>query len=406
MKRYALFFLVLYSMPCSGASIALSGARILGDGISHLASWCTYKTARAALAASTAVGMIYLHHELMKMVKKELEQYQKWAQEDPVPDCPVKKKIAEKFAHHGYEVSFVRQRSWSTDNAAVLAYGRKVIFLVFEDGKHTFFNDPKLDAARDGIIEHEIAHVLHGDTTRMMRYVSFTVPLALAAAVYAGMEVARCDVGALMTSLSQVSSIPHGIRFLSDKTAAVCQKTYGALARCMPQPVIAVASYINERIPEKLRACGHTLATGAVSTGEGFCRGCVGAISTKATAHVTLAGTILGMATLSRYQEKCADYAAVKLQNPTMLEGMADFFKRLGEGRTPHNQKGWKEWWYDKFVMSHPCCHERCRYLQYEAEKIRKKKKATRLPLLLKPLSFLSVLFGSSHRDRVLHRNA
>lgn len=377
MKRTISFLLCFFVIPVQGfgASIALSTAHIIGNSVSSLSSWCTHKTARAALAVGTAVGMVALHKKLMNLVKKEFERYKKQAQEDPVPDCPIKKKISAKFAEHGYEVFFVRQRAGSTDNAAVLSYGQKVIFLVFEDGTHSFFNDPKLDAARDGIIEHELAHVLHGDTARMMRYLSCAIPLALSTAVYTGMEVALCDINTLMTSLGHVSSIPNGIDSFSGKIGTIYQKAYNKIADQIPHPVTSFASCINEKISEKFKTCGYILTKKATCLCNGLIRTGVGTVATTTTAQATLGSAVLGKALLSRYQEKCADYAAIKRGDPAMLEGMADFFKRMGRGTTPHTQKTWKRWWWDNFIMTHPCCHERCKYLQYEAAKLRKKGK-------------------------------
>ena len=327
---------------------------------------------RKVVVGGATLWSVAFYAKFCGIVKDELARMEKKAMLDPIPDCPVKRKITKKFADHGYEVFFARQ--WgSTSNAAVLAYGKKVAFLVFDNGQHTFFTDPELDAARDGIIEHEMAHVLNGDTNQRILSISLGAGITM---------IATClGTEALTGGIYKLGSLVTFPSVLSTASAHV-GKAFNAvssqIAGRIPSTIQKNIAHVGLKATEKMALASGMVGIGGILPAVGYCvrQGidltCYAGAATLSAAAAGC-GSILvascGIAGFSRYQEKRADYAAIKLKNPAVLDGMAQFFKKLAVH--DYGKKSWSDWLHFKMTASHPCSCDRHKYLEREAAKMR-----------------------------------
>jgi len=315
------------------------------------------------------------------MIKYYVDLYARGTLVDPVPDCPVKRKITQKFTQHGYEVFFAKRYAWTTHNAAVLAHGKKVIFFVFGDGQHTFFTDPELDAARDGIIEHEIAHVLNGDLAQRAASRSFTKNLITAGFTCAFIKALTGDYTSLIHNLSSLSGLPSLAKTVDISVRKGISQTGSLIAEHIPATVqssvkqanIQAIALLPAQVQEGLAAVGEKIVKTATAPDVGArVAACLG-IKWLAEKNIGWSSALIN-AMVSRYHEKRADYAALKLKDPAALRGMAAFFKKTSHGRDKR-KKSWEQWWYEKLTHSHPCPCSRHHYLEKEAEKMSKAQK-------------------------------
>ena len=378
MKRTLCLFLALLSLPVYGSvgiisNAAQSGTRAVLSGISSVARSCTSSNICKSIVGGAALSSVVVYAKFCGMVKNELARMEKNATYDPVPDCPVKRKITKKFADHGYEVFFVREGG-STKNAAVFAYGKKVAFLVFGSGQHTFFTDPELDAARDGIIEHEMAHVLNGDINQRVLSMSLGAAMVVACVGCTAVSVGSCDFRSLGTRLSSVSAIPSVLSTASTHVG----KTFSSVNSRIAERIPLVIQKNMTQVSQKMALVAGTLGMGGffplvgqcVRQGVDLtCRAGATAIAASAAYSGSIILAACGVSGLSRYQEKRADYAAIKLKNPAVLDGMAQFFKELAV--YDRSQKSWRDWLHFKMTASHPCSCDRHKYLEHEAKKMR-----------------------------------
>lgn len=381
MKRTFCLFLALLSLPIYGSaaivsSVAQSGTRALLNGISSI---CTPSNMCKAVVGGAALSSVALYAKMCGIVKNELDRMEKSAAKNPILDCPVKRNITKKFADHGYEVFFVR-KCGSTMNAAVLAYGKKVAFFVFDNGKHTFFNDPKLDAARDGIIEHEMAHVLNGDINQRIMSISLAVPMVAACVGCTAVVAAACNPKDLLTSLSSVSAIPSVVSRSSVYTGKAFSSVSSQIAERIPSALQKKMNDVGPKVIKKMALVAGMAGVGGFLPSLEYCvrqgvdltcRTGAAAIAGGAALYGSTVFVAIGVASLSRYQEKRADYAALKLKNPAILDGMAQFFKKLAVH--DRSQKSWSDWLHFKMTASHPCSCDRHKYLEREAAKMRQR---------------------------------
>ena len=369
---------VNYSSTVIVSSIAQSGTRALLSGISSLAKIGTPSSMYKSIFAGAALSSVALYAKMCGIVKNELARMEKSAAMNPIPDCPVKKKITQKFANHGYEVCFVRQRG-STMNAAVMAYGKKVAFLVFDNGKHTFFTDPELDVARDGIIEHEMAHVLNGDINQRIMSISLAAPMVFACVGSAALGAALYNPRSLGARLSSVSAIPSLTSAAYAHAGKVFSSVSSQIAECIPSALQKNMNHVGSKVVEKMALVSGMAGVGGFLPSLEYCvrkgvdlscRTGAAAVSGTIAFYGSTVLSLCCIAGLSRYQETRADYAALKLKNPAILDGMAQFFKKLAIH--DRSQKSWRDWLHFKMTASHPCSCDRHKYLEREAAKMRK----------------------------------
>gem|GEM_PF-4990809 len=383
MKRILCFFLALLSLPVYSStaivsSIAQSGARALLSGISSLAKISTPSIIYKSIFAGAGLSSVALYAKMSGIVKNEIVKMEKSAAKNPIPDCPVKRNITKKFADHGYEVFFVRKNG-STMNAAVLAHGKKVAFLVFDNGRHTFFTDPELDTARDGIIEHEMAHVLNGDINQRIMSISLAAPMVFACVGCAAVGAAAYNPRSLGARLSSVSAIPSLVSAASAHAGKAFSSVSSQIAERIPSALQKNMKHVGSKVVEKMALVAGMAGVGGFLPSLEYCvrqgvdltcRAGAAAIAGGAACYGSTVLSLCGVAGLSRYQEQRADYAALKLKNPAILDGMSQFFKKLAVH--DRSQKSWRDWLHFKMKASHPCSCDRHKYLEYEAAKMRK----------------------------------
>ena len=242
----------------------------------------------------------------------DLEKFKEKAQRDPFPDSPETRKIAKELTKEGYEVYFAK-RSWRS-TPGVFSCGKKVVFAIpYTNEQDTFFTDPRYASYREAIIAHEICHARNGDIIQKA-YFQVIVSVILSCAA---IKLARAGTTTLLQS-PLFSSLLIG--------SPVIKKTSDF---ALHASAILITSAIS---------CGLSLLTNGA-----FCQ----------------------------YQEQRADAAAVTLQDPLQLDGIAHYFEEDSKSDLPN--KTWKDWFFNK-IQNHPSNISRALFFRKEATKMRNKK--------------------------------